>query len=55
MKKTLAIAAVALMLGTAAQAQTLSTMLPSLTWPEGDVVVSTKGCDAAVSVCTPQK
>ena len=37
-----------------ASAQTLSTMLPTLTWPEGEVTVSTKGC-APETVCTPQK
>ncbi len=39
-----------------AQAQTLGTMLPSLTWPEDTVTSSTKGCDTpAVAVCTLQK
>lgn len=34
-----------------ATAQTLSIMLPTLTWPEGEVTTSTKGCTPA-TVCT---
>jgi hypothetical protein len=30
-----------------AQAQTMGTLLPTLTWPEGDITPSTKGCTEA--------
>lgn len=44
--------ALALLSGVA-QAQTLSTMLPTLTWPDDQVTTSTKGCVAdAMTVCT---
>jgi hypothetical protein len=54
MKKTLAVV-VALMLSGPAMAQSLDMMLPHLTFPEGDVTSSTKGCETAAVVCTPQK
>jgi hypothetical protein len=39
-----------------AQAQTLGTLLPALTWPDDTVTGSTKGCDsAATTVCTLQE
>jgi hypothetical protein len=40
-----ALALTALMLALPVQAQTMGTLLPTLTWPEGDVTTSTKGCD----------
>jgi len=56
MQKTLIATAVALLMAAPAMAQTLDMMLPSLTWPDDGVTVSTKGCDAAATtVCTPQK
>ncbi|MGB4829299.1 MAG: hypothetical protein WBP18_18870 [Paracoccaceae bacterium] len=43
----------ALMLALPASAQTMSTLLPTLTWPGGDVTPSTKGCAATTqTVCT---
>ncbi|MBP9183860.1 MAG: hypothetical protein KBF78_12055 [Fuscovulum sp.] len=48
-----ALALTALMLALPVQAQTMGTLLPTLTWPEGDVTTSTKGCEGqAVAVCT---
>jgi hypothetical protein len=42
------------LLAVPAQAQTMSTLLPSLTWPEGDVTTSTKNCPAP-QVCPVQE
>ncbi len=38
-------------------AQTMGTLLPTLTWPEGDVTTSTKGCEATkgAETCTLQE
>jgi hypothetical protein len=54
MMKTLSATLLALsLLAGAAQAQTLSTMLPVLTWPDDQVTTSTKGCVTdAKTVCT---
>ena len=36
-----------------ATAQTMSTLMPTLTWPDETVTPSTKGCDASgQTVCT---
>ncbi len=61
--KTRRFAAAALLVLAAipASAQTLTTMLPSLSWPEGQITTSTKGCEAPVdatgdaAVCAPQE
>lgn len=53
MKKTLIASIVALMLAAPAMAQSLDTMLLTLTWPDDGVTVSTKGCDAKAAVCVP--
>jgi hypothetical protein len=55
--KTLSATLIALsLLAGAAQAQTLSTMLPSLTWPDDQVTTSTKGCvPDANTVCPLQE
>lgn len=56
MKTLLSAALATLMLAALpAQAQTLGTLLPALTWPEDSVTSSTKGCEAGPTVCTLQK
>lgn len=58
MKTTLSTILATLMLMSApAMAQTLSTMLPTLTWPEDMVTTSTKGCtpEAGQTVCVLPK
>lgn len=58
MKTNLLAAAAALILAALPlQAQTMSTLLPSLTWPETTTVTgSTKGCDApGATVCILQE
>ncbi|MBK6465988.1 MAG: hypothetical protein IPL38_13010 [Rhodobacter sp.] len=54
MKTRLAATLTALaLLALPASAQTLSTLLPTLSWPDDTVTTSTKGCDAATqTVCT---
>ena len=51
MKKIASAALVAMMLVLPASAQTLSTMLPTLTWPDETITTSTKGCTPQ-TVCT---
>lgn len=53
MKKTLIASFAALMLAAPAMAQSLDTLLPTLTWPDDGVTVSTKDCDAKPAVCVP--
>jgi hypothetical protein len=57
MMKTVSATLLALaLLSGAAQAQTLSTMLPTLTWPDDQVTTSTKGCVTnTATVCTPKE
>lgn len=58
MKTILASALSALvLLALPASAQTLSVLLPTLTWPEGDVTVSTKDCtpQTAAPACPAQE
>lgn len=54
MKTRLAATLTALaLLALPASAQTLSTLLPTLSWPDDTVTTLTKGCDAATqTVCT---
>ncbi len=47
--------AVLMLAAVPASAQTLGTMLPTLTFPDDTVTPSTKGCDPAAQVCTLQK
>ena len=55
MKKTLITSITAMMLAAPAMAQSLATLLPTLTWPDDGVTVSTKGCEAKAAVCVPGK
>ncbi|GAB1361930.1 hypothetical protein MASR1M32_11660 [Rhodobacter sp.] len=53
MKKTLIASIAALFLAAPAMAQSLDTLLPTLTWPDDGVTVSTKGCETKPGVCAP--
>ena len=55
MKKTLAAALAMLLLAAPVAAQTLDTLLPTLTFPEDGVTVATKGCATSATACTTKQ
>ena len=55
MTKIAAVALAALMLALPATAQTMSTLLPTLSFPDDTVITSTKGCATGQTVCTLQQ
>jgi hypothetical protein len=55
MKKFVVATILSLTLAAPVIAQSLDTMLPTLTWPDDAVTVSTKDCSATTAACTSAK